>query len=47
VRETAQALADVIPGAQTRTREGQEHNAVPEVLASVLVEFFKGQYATW
>ena len=40
MRETAQALANVIPNAQTRTLEGQEHNVAPEAIAPVLVEFF-------
>ena len=42
MRETAQALAEVIPDAQTRTLEGQEHNVSPDVIAPVLVEFFAG-----
>jgi pimeloyl-ACP methyl ester carboxylesterase len=42
MRETARALADVIPDAQTRTLEGQEHNVAPEALAPVLEEFFAG-----
>ena len=42
MRETARALADVIPDAQTRTLEGQEHNVDPAVLAPVLEEFFAG-----
>jgi pimeloyl-ACP methyl ester carboxylesterase len=40
MRETAQALADVIPDAQRRILEGQEHNVDPSALAPVLVEFF-------
>jgi hypothetical protein len=42
MRETARALADVIPDAQTRTLEDQEHNVAPDALAPVLVEFFAG-----
>lgn len=42
MRETAQALAKAIPNAQHRTLEGQTHNVDPNVLAPVLVEFFKG-----
>jgi pimeloyl-ACP methyl ester carboxylesterase len=42
MRDTAKALASVIPGAQTRFLEGQGHNVAPEALAPVLVEFFKG-----
>jgi pimeloyl-ACP methyl ester carboxylesterase len=41
MRETARALADVIPDAHRRILEGQEHNVAPEALAPVLVEFFK------
>src|SRR5829696_1468711 len=41
MRETARALADVIPDAHIRILEGQEHNVAPEALAPVLVEFFK------
>jgi pimeloyl-ACP methyl ester carboxylesterase len=44
MRETAQALADVIPGAQIRILEGQGHNIDPAVLAPVLIEFFKAGY---
>jgi hypothetical protein len=40
VRETAHALAEALPGGRTRTLEGQEHNVAPEVIASVLAEFF-------
>ena len=43
MRETARALADVIPEAQSRTLEGQEHNVAPEALAPVLEEYFKDQ----
>ena len=41
--EAARALADVIPDAQHRILEGQEHNVDPAVLAPVLVEFFNCQ----
>jgi pimeloyl-ACP methyl ester carboxylesterase len=41
MRETARALADVIPDAHRRILEGQEHNVAPEALAPVVVEFFK------
>lgn len=37
---TANELAKAIPGAQHRTLEGQTHDANPQVLAPVLVEFF-------
>ena len=39
--DTAQALAKAIPGAQHCTLEGQPHDVNLEVLAPVLVEFFK------
>ncbi|HEX6710546.1 MAG TPA: alpha/beta hydrolase [Rubrobacter sp.] len=42
MRETAQALADVIPDAQYRILEGQEHNVSPDAIAPVMVEFFAG-----
>ncbi len=38
---TAVALANAMPHAQHRTLEGQTHEVAAEVLASVLVEFFK------
>ena len=40
MRETAYALAEILPHGQHRTLEGQEHNVAPEALAPVLVEFF-------
>ncbi|MGH2396828.1 MAG: alpha/beta fold hydrolase [bacterium] len=40
MRETAQALATIIPDAQHRTLDGQEHNVAPEAIAPALVEFF-------
>ncbi len=40
MRETAQAIANAIPGAQYRTLEGQTHEVSAEALAPVLVEFF-------
>ncbi len=40
--ETARALSQAIPHAQLHTLEGQTHDVAPEVLAPVLVEFFKG-----
>ena len=39
---TALALARAMPQAQHRTLEGQTHEVAPQVLAPVLVEFFKG-----
>ncbi len=38
----AVALAKAMPHAQHRTLEGQTHEVAPQVLAPVLVEFFKG-----
>ena len=38
--KTADKIASAIPNAQRRTIEGQAHNASPETLAPVLVEFF-------
>jgi len=40
MRDTAQALAHVIPQARIRILEGQGHNVDPAVLAPALVEFF-------
>lgn len=40
VHRAAQALADVIVGAERRTLEGQSHDVAPEVLAPVLGKFF-------
>ena len=37
----ADALAAVVPNSQRRTLEGQTHYVHPEVLAPVLIEFFK------
>jgi pimeloyl-ACP methyl ester carboxylesterase len=42
MRVTAQALADILPDAQARTLDSQEHNVAPEAIAPVLVEFFTG-----
>lgn len=41
-RHAVQALADILPHAQRRSLEGQDHGAAPEVLAPLLVEFFAG-----
>ena len=38
----AQAIADTLPNAQHRTLVGQTHDVAAEVLAPVLVEFFRG-----
>jgi hypothetical protein len=40
MRETARALADILPDGQHRILQGQEHNVDPAVLAPVLEEFF-------
>jgi pimeloyl-ACP methyl ester carboxylesterase len=42
MRETAQALADVLPDGRTRILEGQDHNVAPEVIAPVVKEFLGG-----
>jgi pimeloyl-ACP methyl ester carboxylesterase len=41
MREVAAALARALPNARRKSLEGQSHSAAPEVLAPVLVEFFK------
>ena len=41
-RNAAQAVAQVVPGAQYQILAGQTHGASDEVLVPVLVEFFKG-----
>jgi hypothetical protein len=41
MHNAAEALAKILPGATRRTLEGQTHMVAPEVLAPVLVEFFK------
>jgi pimeloyl-ACP methyl ester carboxylesterase len=40
MNDTAQTLSQVIPHGELRTLEGQTHEVNPEVLTSVLVEFF-------
>lgn len=42
IRNSARALADVLPDAQHRTLDGQTHVAAPEVLAPELEQFFLG-----
>ena len=42
MRDAVQAVAEVMPHAQRRTLEGQTHQVSPQVLAPVLMEFFKG-----
>ena len=41
-RNAVEALADLLPHAERRTLEGQDHGAAPEVLAPVLEAFFTG-----
>jgi pimeloyl-ACP methyl ester carboxylesterase len=41
LHNAAQAAAKVIPGAQLTILKGQTHAAAPDVLAPVLIEFFK------
>jgi len=40
LREAAQRLSEVIPGARLRTLPGQTHNVAAAVLAPILKEFF-------
>ncbi|MDQ5825349.1 MAG: alpha/beta hydrolase [Chloroflexota bacterium] len=40
IRDTAQALADILPNGRRRTLEGQTHDVAPQAMAPVLVEFF-------
>lgn len=42
MHSAAQALADLLPGAERRTLPGQTHSAEPTVLAPVVREFFAG-----
>ena len=42
IRNSARALADVLPNGQHRTPEGQTHNATPEVIAPEIERFFVG-----
>jgi pimeloyl-ACP methyl ester carboxylesterase len=41
-RNSVAALADLLPNAERRSLEGQDHGAAPEVLAPVLVDFLLG-----
>jgi pimeloyl-ACP methyl ester carboxylesterase len=41
MHDAAKAVADSLPNAQRRTLQGQTHDVDPEVLAPVLVGFFK------
>ncbi len=40
MKNSAQALADLIPDGQQRILPGQEHNVDPAVIAPVMIEFF-------
>ena len=40
--DTARALADVLPHGEVRILEGQTHDVSPDVMASVLTNFFGG-----
>jgi len=42
IRNSARALAEVLPNAQLRTLEGQTHNAAPGALAPQIARFFVG-----
>jgi hypothetical protein len=42
MRHGADALASLLPNAQRRTLEGQDHGPAPEALAPALTEFFLG-----
>ena len=42
LRHAAQELANILPDAQHRILEGQDHGPADNVLVPVLVEFFKG-----
>lgn len=49
LRHAAEALANILPKAQRRTLEGQDHSVAhraPEALVPVLVEFFNGSAVT-
>jgi pimeloyl-ACP methyl ester carboxylesterase len=41
MRPTADTLAETIPGARRRTIDGQDHDVDPNVLAPILLEFFR------
>ena len=41
-RNSVAALAEILPNAERRSLEGQDHGAASEVLAPVLVDFFIG-----
>jgi pimeloyl-ACP methyl ester carboxylesterase len=41
LHNTAEIVANTMPGARRRTLEGQGHDVAPEAIAPVLMEFFK------
>jgi pimeloyl-ACP methyl ester carboxylesterase len=41
LKSAARAVAEAVPGAQHRVLEGQDHNASPQALTPVLVEFLR------
>jgi pimeloyl-ACP methyl ester carboxylesterase len=45
-QNTVRAVAATIPEAQLRSLDGQDHGAADDVLAPVLVEFFRAAKAT-
>ena len=45
MRPTADRIAALIPGAKRQTLDGQTHQAAPEVVAPLLIEFFSGPNA--
>jgi pimeloyl-ACP methyl ester carboxylesterase len=40
MRSTAGRIAELIPNAQRKTIKGQTHQAAPEAVAPLLIEFF-------
>ena len=46
LKQAAQTVANVVPGAQHRELAGQTHNVKPEVLAPAVIEFFIASTAT-
>ena len=47
LHNAAQAVAGVLPNAQRRTLQGQNHGVESEALAPVLVEFFGDKSDAW
>jgi pimeloyl-ACP methyl ester carboxylesterase len=42
IRSTADRIAELVPNAQRKTIKGQTHQAAPEAVAPLLIEFFSG-----